>query len=98
MEIESINDAPFLKVMGDSPTNRILNFLVINEDYDYSLTDIARESNVGYATLHLFWKKLETMGIVKQTRTVGKARMFKLNKKSKIVINFIKIVMDSSFI
>ena len=75
--------------MGNTPINRVLNFLVINEDYDYSLTDIAKNAKVGYATLYLFWEKFEKAGIVKQTRFVGKAKMFVLNKKNPIVQKFI---------
>lgn len=91
MEIKDVNQSKFLLIMGDSPINRVLNFLVINEDFDYSLTDIAHHSKVGYATLYLFWRKLELAGIVKQTRVVGKAKMFKLNHSSPLVVNFVKL-------
>lgn len=81
----------FLEVMGDYPVNRVLDFLVNFDDFDYSLTDIAKFSRVGYATLQLFWKDLEKANIVTQTRVVGKAKMYKLNKKNPIVKNFIKM-------
>ncbi len=89
MEITSINQSIFIEVMGDSPINRVLNFLVINEDYDYSLTDIAKHAEIGYSTLQLFWNKLEKAGIVKQTRKVGKAKMYRLNKENRAVKHFI---------
>jgi len=91
MEIKDVNQSKFLQIMGDSPINRVLNFLVINEDFDYSLTDIARHSNVGYATLQIFWRKIENAGIVRQTRVVGKAKMYRLNKESVLVTNFLKL-------
>jgi Fe2+ or Zn2+ uptake regulation protein len=91
MEIKDVNQSKFLQIMGDSPINRVLNFLVINEDFDYSLTDIAHNSKVGYATLYIFWNKLESAGIIKQTRVVGKAKMYKLNKQSQLAINFLKL-------
>ena|SRR3989338_3820293 len=69
----------FLDIMGDSPVMRVLDFLIINEEFDYSMTDIAEQSKVGYSTLKLFWKRLEEHKLVKQTRAVGKARMFTLN-------------------
>tara|TARA_Y100000031_G_C8158113_1_gene355559 strand:+ start:599 stop:802 length:204 start_codon:yes stop_codon:yes gene_type:complete len=40
----------FLEVFGTSPILRVLDFLVINEDFDHSMTDIALHSGIGYAT------------------------------------------------
>lgn len=78
----------FLDVFGDTPILRVLDFLVVHDDFDYSMTDIAALSGVGYATLKLFWPKLEQEGIVTNTRTVGKAKMYTLNKKNPIVKKF----------
>ena len=94
MEITSINQSIFIEVMGDSPINRILNFLDLNYAYDYSLTDIAKGAGVGYATLQLFWKKLESAKIVIQTRKVGKAKMYRLNIKNPVVKNFREFVLE----
>lgn len=78
----------FLDIFGDSPILRVLDFLVVNEDFDYSMTDIASLSGVGYSTLKLFWSKLENSRVVKQTRIVGKARMYKLNFDNSVVKKF----------
>ncbi len=78
----------FLEVFGDSPILRVLDFLVVNEDFDYSMTDIASLSGVGYSTLKLFWNKLEESTIVTQTRIVGKAKMYRLNFANPIVKKF----------
>ena len=78
----------FLQIFGDSPMLRVLDFLIVNEDFDYSMTDIAAQSGVGYSTLKLFWKKLEESKIVKQTRVVGKAKMYRLNSDNPVVKKF----------
>ena len=83
-----MNKTIFLQVFGDSPTLRVLDFLIVNEDFDYSMTDIADYSRVGYSTLKLFWGKLEKSNIVVQTRIVGKAKMYKLNTANLIVKKF----------
>ena len=67
---------------------KVLDFLIVNEDFDYSMTDIASQSGVGYSTLKLFWKKLEDSKIVKQTRVVGKAKMYRLNFDNPIIKKF----------
>ncbi len=78
----------FLEVFGGSPMLRVMDFLIVNEDFDYSMTDIASQSGVGYSTLKLFWKNLEANNIVKNTRTVGKAKMFRLNFSNPVIKKF----------
>tara|TARA_Y100000310_G_scaffold336853_1_gene422469 strand:+ start:1636 stop:2025 length:390 start_codon:yes stop_codon:yes gene_type:complete len=86
MEIEK---SIFLRIFGDSPILRVLDFLVTFSMYDYSMTDIAKNADVGYTTLKLFWKDLVRNEIVVQTRVVGKAKMYKLNGDSEIVKQFL---------
>jgi hypothetical protein len=78
----------FLEIFGDSPVLRVLDFLVVNEDFDYSMTDIAGLSGVGYSTLKLFWPRFEKEGIVVNTRIVGKAKMYKLNLANPMIGKF----------
>jgi len=78
----------FLEIFGDTPVLRAIDFLIINEDFDYSMTDIASLSGIGYSTLKLFWDNLENSLIVKQTRIVGKAKMYKLNYSNPAVKKF----------
>lgn len=75
----------FLKTFGDPPLLRVLDFLIVHEEFDYSLTDIAMLSGVSYATIKLLWKDLETHGIVVMTRRVGKAKMYRLNESNAAV-------------
>ena len=78
----------FLKVFGNSPVLRVLDFLAVNEDFDYSMTDVAKLSGVGYATLKLFWNTLKQNGVVANTRNVGKAKMYRLNFANPVVRKF----------
>ena len=78
----------FLETFGGSPINRVLDFLVVNEDFDYSMTDIAINSGVGYSTLKLFWSKLEKNKIVIQTRVVGRAKMYRIYLENPVVKKF----------
>src|SRR3989338_8791484 len=82
------NTTIFLKIFGETPTLKVLDFLIVNEDFDYSMTDIAEQSEVGYSTLKIFWNKLEKERIVTNTRTVGKAKMYKLNLTNPVVKKF----------
>jgi len=82
------NKTAFLEIFGDSPILKVFDFLVVNEDFDYSMTDIASLSGVGYSTLKLFFGKLEKQEIFVKVRTVGKAKMYRLNMTTPIVKKF----------
>ncbi|MFH1505806.1 MAG: hypothetical protein ABIE94_02350 [archaeon] len=81
----------FLNILGDSPINKVLDFLIVFSSFDYSLTDIAKNSGVAYSTLMLFWKTLEKYKIVTFTRKVGKAKMYRLNKENPAVKQLIRL-------
>ena len=63
--------------------------MIVHSEYDYSMKDIARYSNVGYTTLKEIWKDFKEKKIVVQTRVVGKAKMYRLNLKNPVVTKFI---------
>lgn len=79
-----------IKVFGDYPLIKVLNYLLIYRDLDYSLTDIAEGSDVAWSTLNLLWPKLEKMKLVTHTRNVGKAKMYTLNKENSVVKQLIQ--------
>ena len=75
----------FVDIFGENPQVKVLDFLIDNRDFDYSLTDIAKGSRVARPTLYKIWKDLIEMGLVKETRRVGNAKMYKLNTESELV-------------
>ena len=84
----------FIDTFGASPLLKILDFLVVNEDFDYSMVDIAKLSGVGYATLKLLWPRLEKNNIITQTRTIGNAKMYALNINNPVISSFKKFYWD----
>jgi hypothetical protein len=81
----------FVLVMGNTPFIRVVDFLLENRPFDYSKTEIARESEVGWSTLHGIWKVLEKAWIVKRTRIVGKAKMYRLDETNPVVRKLIEL-------
>jgi len=73
------NKSLFIEFVGDSPAIRVLDYLLTERDLDFSITDIARNSKIGRATLYRIWDKLVKNKIIIHTRNIGKARLFKLN-------------------
>ncbi|MBI4141146.1 hypothetical protein HY485_04890, partial [Candidatus Woesearchaeota archaeon] len=49
------------------------------------------KAGVGYSTLKMFWNELEKRKIVVKTRTIGKAKLYKLNTRNIVVQQFKKL-------
>ena len=81
----------FREALGDSPVIRVLDFLIEGRSLDYSLTDIAENSNIGWTTLHRIWDKLLKLEIVIPTREIGRAKLFRLNENNKAVKELIRL-------
>jgi hypothetical protein len=74
-----INKSIFIEVFGNNPVMKVLDFLITFQLFDYPLTEIAKNSGVGYSTLQTFWNNLERNNIVVKTRRIGKSDLYKLN-------------------
>jgi len=88
----------FLKKEGVYPKNRILDFLIVYQEFDYSLKDIAKFAKVSYSSMKNLKNELINDKWIILTRVVGKAQMYKLNVNSKKVSKFIDFywsVVDS---
>ena len=60
---------------------------------DYSMTEIARNSGVGWTAFSEIWPKLVEKGIVVFTRKIGNAKLFALNAKNSWVAELIRMDM-----
>lgn len=81
----------FVEVFGSNPVIKVLDFLISFADFDYPLTEIAKNSGVSYSTLQTFWDKLVRNNIVIKTRRVGKSDLFKLNTRNPAIQQLIKL-------
>lgn len=81
----------FLKQFGDTPQLRVLDFLIENHFFDFPMTEIARESNVSYNSIKLFFPHFIKSGLVIKTRKIGKSDYYKLNLKNSFVVNLIRL-------
>lgn len=87
MKEESI----FIESLGNSPVIKILDHLITGRELDFSLSDIAEGSDVGWMTVHRVLPKLLKLGLVKHTRVIGQAKMFKINAENQIAQELIKL-------
>jgi len=86
-EVDKLMDESlFIRELGiKSPMLKVLDFLMDNEAFDYSKTDIAEGAEMSRATLFKVWPRLEALDLITATRMVGQAKMYRLNKKSPLV-------------
>ena len=75
----------FVEYFGSSPYIKVLDFLISGYGFDYGMTEIARGAGVGWSAFTAVWKRLLEKHIVVQTRTIGNAKLFTLNKENEFV-------------
>lgn len=80
----------FLDVVGNSPVMRVLQYLIEGRDFDYTLTDLTK-AGVSWGTLHAIFPKLIKYRLVVRTRTIGRAKLYKINKDNPIAKKFIDL-------
>jgi len=76
---------------GDTPQLRVLDFLITFHFFDYPVTEIAKESNVSYNSLKVFFDDFIKSGIVIKTRKIRKSDYYKLNLENPFVQNLVKL-------
>ena len=75
----------FVHYLGASPRIKVLEHFLINDNLDVSKSYVAKEAEVSRATLEPIWDELEEEGIIKKTRSVGRAELYTLDKSNKTV-------------
>lgn len=81
-----MEESLFVRELGmKSPMLRILDFLMDNESFEYSKTEIMRGAELSKSTLFKAWPKLEALDLITATRTVGRSKRYTLNRQNLIV-------------
>jgi DNA-binding transcriptional regulator GbsR (MarR family) len=63
---------------------KILDFLTLYKDFEYTRTDIANETGISRRTLYEVFPKLEEFNLVEVTKSFGNVKFYKLNAKNPI--------------
>ena len=83
----------FVETFGEIPTIKVLDFFLTFDSFDYSKSQVAKETGVSRITLDKIWNEFTDKKIITKTRTIGRADMYKLNKENPRV----KVLLDLSF-
>ena len=79
----------FLKKQGATPKHKVLDFLIVHSELDYSLKEIANYSGAGYSTVKILVKNLVKDKWIVPTRKISKIKLYKLNVNNPEVKKFI---------
>lgn len=80
-----------LKLTGELPLFRIIDFLIENKGLDLTKKDIIEGSRISRASLFNYWKILEYYNVVKVNRKFGKTKLYILNTESPITKNILNL-------
>lgn len=81
----------FLKLVGDSPLMRVIDFLIENKGMDFCKKDIAEGAEISRTSLFYCWNDLEMAGVLKQTRKFGKTALYTLDAKNPVVKKMLEL-------
>ncbi len=71
-----------LEYLGNVPHIRVLEYFIENYLWDASIEDITFGSGLARNTVKKILRDMLKVELIKQTRTVGRAKMFQLNRKN----------------
>ncbi|GEM_PF-199355 len=74
-----------LKTFGNSPKIRIIDFFLGNPLLDFTKKEVIEALGMSKQTFYKYFKDLEELGIVKVTRRIGKAKLYRINLKHPLI-------------
>lgn len=86
-------DSVILEALGRSPKTRIIDFFLENRMFDFSKKEIVEEVGMSKSTLYKYWDDIKNLGLVKQTRQFGKAKLYTLNEESSVAQKLLDLEM-----
>jgi Fe2+ or Zn2+ uptake regulation protein len=93
---KDLGETILIKMFGYSPKLRILDIFIDNPHFDFSKSELARELRMSKQTLYKNFKDLEELGIVKVSRTIGRATMYTINRDHPLVKRLDEIITEIS--
>lgn len=76
----------FLETFGSAPKIRVLDFFLTFGEFDYSKSQVAKETGVSRVTIEPIWQELEEESIIIKTRQIGRASLCKFNKQNPVAV------------
>ena len=91
-------DSLLLKAFGYSPKLRIIDIFLTNPYFDFAKEELARELGMSKQTVYKNFKDLEELGVVRISRKIGKATMYRIDRNHPLVKTLNESVNETSFL
>lgn len=88
--------SPFVETFGATPLVKVIDFFLTYPSFDYTKSFVAKEVGISRITIDKMWKGLVKSGFIKETRTIGNADYFQLNRESERVRVLMKTAIGLS--
>ncbi len=85
MKYKDLGETVLVKALGYSQKLRILDFFLDNVLIDFAKEEVIQELGMSKQTFYRNFKDIEELGMVKQTRKIGKAKLYKINLENPLV-------------
>ena len=82
-EVVYNKNRPLESIFQNSPA-RVLDFLILNQNFDYSAAEISRITGIPLRTVQRVLPHLVQKELVKETGKIGNTRMYIINSKSEL--------------
>jgi AcrR family transcriptional regulator len=96
VKYKDLGETLLIKMFGNSPKLRILDIFFDNPYFDFSKSEVIRELGMSKQTFYKYFKDLEELEIVKPTRKIGRATLYRINKEHPLVRRLNEIVNEVS--
>lgn len=74
-----------IKTLGDSPKLRIVDFFLDNPLFDFMKKEVIEALGMSKQTFYKYFPDLEEYKIVKVSRRIGKAKLYRINPEHPLV-------------
>jgi len=78
-------ESMLVKALGNSPRLRIIDFFLDNLLFDFTKKEVIETLGMNKKTFYKYFQDLEKEGIVKVSRKIGKAKLYKINLSHPLV-------------
>ena len=85
-----------IKAFGYSPKLRMIDIFLTNPYFDFSKEELTKELGMSKQTIYKNFKDLEELGVVKISRKIGRAIMYRINREHPLVKRLDEIVNEIS--
>jgi Fe2+ or Zn2+ uptake regulation protein len=93
---KDLGESLLIKALGYSPKLRIIDVFMTNPYFDFSREELVKELGMSKQTLYKNLKDLEELEIVKISRKIGRAIMYKINREHPLVKRLNEIIKEIS--